>query len=226
VGLNMPSHNFNGDTFVAFVDISGFKELLKQDNRAWKALDRFYQLGYNILRKLNSQNKASKVEGIFISDCGVLFVRGDILAIEKLAMLLKVIESLNKGMIQDEYMLMTSIAYGHFRYEKRIEFRGIEKNPVYGNAYISAYSDNEEGKPRIQPGQCRIVAANLPDEAMQAMNDRDADICIKKIRKEGIKHYYFYWNVRTPAMIDEFKKKYSNVYNLKYKGMIESLKEE
>ena len=45
----MALEDFDGDTFVAFIDISGFKELMKQKNRAWKALDKFYQAAYNNL---------------------------------------------------------------------------------------------------------------------------------------------------------------------------------
>lgn len=62
--------DFNGDTFVAFLDISGFKEMMKGDGaQAVNALDKLNQAGYNVLQ--NNQN----IGGIFISDCGVLFVQ-------------------------------------------------------------------------------------------------------------------------------------------------------
>lgn len=68
----MPINNYNGDTFVALLDISGFKELMRNEKKAWKALDRLYQQGYEILRH---RDNVCRVEGIFISDSGVLFVR-------------------------------------------------------------------------------------------------------------------------------------------------------
>lgn len=220
----MPLSSFEGNTFVAFVDISGFKELMKE-NKAWKALDKFYQLGYGILRDQNLQNDAIKIEGLFVTDCGILFVRGDGSELEKLTVLLKTIEKVNREFMQDNYMLKVSIAYGYFKYEQRIEFQGIEKNPVYGNAYLAAYLDNEEGKPRIQPGQCRIVIGdNLPNEIIQAIGNGGSDNTINRIQKEGMKHYYFYWNVNTADGIEAFKKRYNDAYNLKYKGMIQALK--
>lgn len=65
----MPIHDFHGETFVAFIDISGFKELMKNDDDALKALSRLYQAGYNVLQERNG------VEGLFVFDCGILFVR-------------------------------------------------------------------------------------------------------------------------------------------------------
>ena len=65
----MPIQDFNNETFVAFIDISGFKELMKDTENGLKALKCLYQSGYNAL--LNSDG----VEGFFVSDCGILFVR-------------------------------------------------------------------------------------------------------------------------------------------------------
>jgi hypothetical protein len=39
----MPIPNYDGKTFVAFIDISGFKTMMKK-NQAWEALDQFYSL--------------------------------------------------------------------------------------------------------------------------------------------------------------------------------------
>lgn len=65
----MPIEDFTGNTFVAFTDISGFKELMKNDAIALEAIRYFYQAGFDIL------NDATNVEGFFVSDCGVLFAR-------------------------------------------------------------------------------------------------------------------------------------------------------
>src|SRR3990167_7349981 len=160
----MPINNFEGKTFVAFLDISGFKELMREKDKAWKALDKLYSSGYDILQSQNRPNQ--QVEGIFISDCGILFVRNnqgtDIRQTNGLHLLLQVIKTINQRMLENKIMLTTSIAYGNFKYQGRIEFPGIEKSPVYGNAYISAYSDNKDEIPKIQPGQCRIVKENIP----------------------------------------------------------------
>jgi len=43
----MPIADFNGNTFVAFTDISGFKELMKNDLVALDAIKEFYHYTIN-----------------------------------------------------------------------------------------------------------------------------------------------------------------------------------
>lgn len=223
----MPINNYDGDTFVAFLDISGYNELLRNEKKAWKALDRLYQYGYEILR---NQNNKCRVEGIFISDSGVLFVRRNnqiMPSISKsLKLLLMMIKRISERMRENDFMLTTSIAYGKFRYQERIEFEGIEKNPIYGNAYVSAFLDNENGKPKIQPGQCRIVEKNLPNDITRTIKHSQDNEIFRMIRKrEGDnKHYYYYWMVNDPSEIERFEQNYKDAYNLKYAGMLKALK--
>ena len=229
----MPINNFSNDTFVAFLDISGFKELMKRDDKAWKALDRLYQYGYEVLQ---NQNNLYQVKGIFISDCGVLFVRkneqDDNTVIECLKSLLKTVKKINELMRSQDYMLTTSIAFGKFTYHNRIEFDGIDKNLVYGHAYLSAFLDTEIGKPKIQPGQCRIVKDKLHPQIIDTLNNvnnsendyTDEIFEMIKERKNDKKHYYFYWMVDNPEQVDEFEKEYCDAYKLKYAGMLSALK--
>lgn len=222
----MPISNFDGETFVAFTDISGFKELMNNGENALKALDSFYQYGYDTLQESNNN-----VEGFFISDKGVLFVRELQDKVEGLKVLLDVVKNLNEKMLNDNLMLTTSIAYGKFKYQERIEFSGIVKNPIYGNAYVSAFLDNKSRRPRIQPGQCRLVKENLPNEVESTIldnvgaldNSNDTLGMIKK-RNGDSGHYYFYWMVEDYNDIERFEKDYKNSYNLKYAGMLKALK--
>ncbi len=181
---------------MAFMDISGFKELMKNEDQAYDALDKFYRCGYSVLRR------HKKVKGLFISDCGLLFVDdfGD--SKNRLRSLLVVIREINKRMLDNNIMFTTSIAFGRFRCEKRLEFTGLEKNLIYGKAYVDAFLDNEKGEPKIQPGQCRIVKKGLPSNIL---DERDE---ILRLIKEDGNHYYFYWMVRDPSMIEIFKRKY------------------
>lgn len=223
----MPINNYDGDTFVAFLDLSGFKELMRNGKNAWKALDSLYRCGYEILR---NQNNECRVEGIFISDSGVLFVRRNNRIMpstsESLKSLLVIIKRINERMREKDFMLTTSIAYGKFRYQERIEFEGIEKNPIYGNAYVSAFLDNENGKPEIQPGQCRIVRENLPSNITQVIEQNHDNDIFRMIRKRGRdnKHFYYYWMVNDPVEIERFEQDYKHAYNLKYAGMLKALK--
>lgn len=218
----MPISNFSGDTFVAFIDISGFKDLLRHNIKAWKALDAFYQLGYDVLKTYSEKYNGTKIEGIFVSDCGILFSRGGDSKKEELVALLESIDKINRGMLEKEFMLTTSIAYGPFKYHERIEFQGIEKNAIYGGAYVQAYLDNTDEKSKIQPGQCRIVVKKLPEEVITFL-DRKEEL-FAKVKKESSKHYYFYWNVDTSSEIEGFKEKHREAFNLKYNAMIKALK--
>jgi len=205
----MPLLNFNGNTFVAFLDISGFKELMKDDQKAIEALNHLYQTGFDVLRGNND------IAGVFISDSGVLFVKNsNINNNEKLEKILSVLQSINKRVLEHEIMLTTSIAYGHFSYMEKIEFQGIEKNQIYGSAYVRAFLDNENGNPKIQPGQCRLIKENLPEDLV---------VDEQFIRERG-KHFYYYWNVRDQNNIDGFLNEYNNSYKLKYRGILEALK--
>ena len=217
----MPINDFDEDTFVAFLDISGFKELMK-DERALKALDRLYQYGYEVLQENNRQ-----VEGIFISDKGVLFVRSGQDKKTCLRSLLAVIRKINKKMLKHNFMPTTSIAYGHFKYQDRIEFEGIGKAPMYGGAYVAAFLDNKNGKPKIQPGQCRIVKEDLPREIVEALeSDHNQDEILQLVgrRNNDAKHNYFYWMVENPSEIGDFENQYRGAYNLKFAGMLSALK--
>ena len=218
----MPINDFNGRTFVAFLDISGFKQLMKDEKKAWKALDRLYQYGYAVLQENNRH-----VEGIFISDKGVLFVRNGQDETTCLMSLLEVIREINKKMLEHNFMLTTSIAYGHFKYQDRIEFEGIRKAPIYGNAYVAAFFDTKNAKPKIQPGQCRIVKEDLPREIVEALeSDHNQDEILQLVgrRNNDANHNYFYWMVESPSEIGGFEGRYRGAYNLKFEGMLSALK--
>jgi len=216
----MPIKDFSGNTFVAFTDISGFKEMMKSEIRTEFVLDHFYQTGYDSLLNNNDVN------GVFISDCGILFVRKkELNPKDNLITLLEVIQGINKRLLEDEIMLTTSIAYGKFKYEKLRVYTGIIKNPIYGWAYVTAFLDNEIGKPKIQPGQCRIVSKNLEkfNLSSEINNSNTNDNYLNRIIKNK-NHYYFYWMVENRVEIKSFQKRYSDAYKLKYKGMIDALK--
>lgn len=191
-----------------------------------KALDRLYSSGYNVLRSQNDTDN-NRIEGFFMSDCGILFIRNlNFNLIAGFCSLLDAIKQINYAMLEDDFMLITSIAYGQFKYQNRIEFLGIDKNPVYGNAYVSAYLDTERSNHRIQPGQCRIVRENLPESIISAIEQGlpTNPFNLIKIRDIVRHHFYFYWMVNDPVQIDRFEKEYRDTYNLKFAGMLQALK--
>ena len=214
----MPIKSYDGMTFVAFTDISGFKSLMNEGNKAVEALDYFYSIGFSTLK--NQSDETLKVEGFFVSDCGVLFVRKEHNdSIEKaLEAILNVLQKMNRKMLEKDYMLTTSIAFGNFKYEEKIEFIGIDKNPIYGNAYLAAFLDNEIGRPKLEPSQCRIIKRDLESLDLNKIN------VSSKLKERNKGYYYFYWMVDKKDEINNFEKDFKDSYNLKYRGMLKALK--
>ena len=210
----MPIDDFQGNTFVAFTDISGFKELMNDENRTLQALDTFYSAGFRCLQKF------PKFNGLFVSDCGIIFARDNQNKKETFSDLLKLIQKLSSAMIEINVMLTTSIAYGDFDYRQKIEFSGIEKNALHGGAYLTAYLANENELPKIEPGQCRIVSKNLPREIIDIISAEQQ----WEIEKQGDKFYTYYWMIKSKKDIQNFSNDYRDTYNRKYEGMISVLK--
>ena len=182
-------HDFYGETFVAYSDISGFKDMMKDTQRGPAALDALYSSGYHVIA--NQPPNEPPVEGLFVSDCGILFVRegGDV--VQRLESLLLAVEQLNRRCFNRAISLTTSVAWGEFSYHQRVEIPGIEKNPIYGNAYVTAFIDNESDSPRIYPNECRIVKQNLPDAAVQIFEERHGRVGSRSRAED--RYYYFEW---------------------------------
>jgi len=69
----MPIESYHGKTFVSFIDISGFKAMIKNREKARDALSTFFQTGYSVLKERQDVELHKKIDGLFVSDCGVLF---------------------------------------------------------------------------------------------------------------------------------------------------------
>ena len=209
-----------GDTFVAFIDISGFKELMRI-NQAEQALNVFYNAGYSTMENIPT------LSGFFISDCGIIYNhRSDHANLTKLKDILKAIKQINLEMINNNYMTFSSVAYGEFNYRKRYESENITKNLIFGRAYLNAYLDIENGKPKIKPSQCRILKHNLPLDIVNNVQEMDSitnqELIIKELRKDR-NHFYLYWMLENKNQISSFEEDFSNAYNLQYQGMLNVL---
>lgn len=182
--------NYAGQTFVAFTDLLGSKSMLANEARLMRAMDALYSSGY---RNLQNMNCSPRVEGIFISDCGILFARRDGESeYQALESLLKVLEALHRDVFESAFALTTSIAFGSFTYRGKIEFDGLEKNALHGHAYVEAFRDNENDRLKLYPNECRILKSTLPESMTKARIEQEIDIARGRIREEE-KHLYFEW---------------------------------
>ena len=199
---------FKGNTFVCFIDISGFtQELNKNVNSAGRMLDVFYSAGYNTIKDFKTLN------GIFVSDCGIIY--SDIgKESDKLENLLGAIKNINKLMLEENYLTTASIAFGFMEYRKKFVFNRITKNAVVGSGYLNAFKDNEDKEIKLCPGQARITKdlQNVIDT-----NNVFEKIPFEKGNNQYLieteKHYYFNWlckDVKDKLNTEEIYLNYKN----------------
>jgi len=75
--------------------------MMEDEQRAVRALDRFYQAGYDALRR---QHGTPRVDGLFVSDSGILFVRRvEHEPAEALGALLQSVEAINRAVLDMSY---------------------------------------------------------------------------------------------------------------------------
>lgn len=226
----MALQEYDNKAFVAFVDISGFKSMMFNNiDKAGEALDEFFQAGYDLLYKHKSEE--NRVQGIFVSDCGIILVEcKNNFDSQKLALskLLNVIKDLNIEMLKKEIMLTTSIAYGHFTYKEKIEFPNISKNGFLSYAYLAAYLDSEDKANKLKPGMCRIVLEKgiKNDRNSESMDIKRIinELKNKFVLKEKSNKIYFYWNLNNKNQIKDFNQEYKDAENMVYQSELEALK--
>jgi len=217
------NEDYDGETLVAFIDISGFKKLLREKDgnlKAEESLRKFFKIVFDKLydsNRVDHPKYSLPVEGLFVSDCGVVFLRkGEEDNRRRMNVLLEIIRDISKEMLRYNYLLPTSIAYGQFSYKALNEFTGIVKNMIWGNAYLNAFLDSEikEKNEKILPGQCRIVSKNLPHN-VESQFGHGEDI-FKMINRRGSdeKRYYYYWSLDNSNYIDEFESKYCEIMKM------------
>lgn len=182
---------YSGSTFVAYTDIAGFKAMMNNEKRLMQAMDALYSSGYRAMQV----PAVPPIEGFFISDCGVLFARRtQETEIEALTSLLGVMEKIHLSVFKSAFTITTSIAFGSFTYRDKIEFEGLGKTAIHGDAYVSAFKDSEKTADKIYSNECRILKANLPStitkEAIDTIN-----IAHGCIRDEN-NYFYYEWMKR------------------------------
>lgn len=179
---------FNSNTFVCFLDISGFKKVLKSDiHKASIMLDTFYSAGYQTLKSHPTLN------GIFVSDCGIIFpYKGT--PTDRFIEILKAVKNINKKMLEYNFLTTASIAYGHLEYKKKFVFDRIQKNAIMGNGYLNAFIDNEDSTNKILPGQVRVTK-KIEESYLQKNIFQKIDFSKSFLNslEENCSHYYFHW---------------------------------
>jgi len=223
VGLMVEDHH--GETYVAFLDISGFKRKVR-DNVALAAsiLDKFYGTIYNVCSSINREKRLLRLPELNIivaSDCAVVFSRmsvrdsrnNDLVRnnVDYLTPILSFVKEVNRILILSQspapVLTTCSIAHGDFIYEDRREFGYLKKNCFLGTPYMSAFQDNENLRDR--PGYCRLVRENLH---LPSTLSRDDSL---SLLHKTPKYYYFYWMLSTFDDLKNFRREYKEACRIR-----------
>lgn len=210
----MPLINFSGETYVAFSDLNGFKEMMRNHEKAAGALDKLYKTVYALKDNLRYSN----VQTLAVSDCAISFVsnngNGD-----QLPLILNFLKELHEEMIRANYLITSSVAHGQFSYHERIELSGLGKNMLYGDAYLQAYLNNNKC-----PEGSIVIICREEDKSSVARSAAAYSPFLRDARR-GLKGLQFIWAVSSAADIENFEAAFADAYRLKYRGMISAYKE-
>ncbi len=180
----------------------------KDSEKAAQALDRFYNTVYDL------QHDENSVNSIVVSDCAIFWIdKPD--CINDLSILLEKLPSFHRRMLPD-YLIRTTVAYGHFRYQRRLEMPRIRKDMIIGGAYLDTYVNND----RIEHGS--IVIVKLPEDT----NFRN--LHLRREYKEMIKanclakgFYEYFWSLQNKGQINSFVNERKEIQNTVFQKLKE-----
>lgn len=195
---------FDGKTWVAFLDIGGFARLIKdKPSAAREQLSDFYNVVYRAIPQ------HGECQGLVVSDCVVLWSkRAEGAPHEQLLDVLSIIRQIYSCCLGKGVLLIGAVAFGDFKYEKRIEHQNIGKKMILGKAYIDAYFETERpGKPK--PGEVRLV--KVPKGIMEDV-DFLQQHCLESIGNNLI----FHWQLSSLEGLHTFKKQWKKCSHIEY----------
>lgn len=184
---NTPRLSFNDWTYVAYSDLCGFKKMMENREGAYEALNYLFNSTYELLRTRPS------VKGLAVSDCVIAWAND-----KQLLSIVDFAGALHKKMIRKRYLMRTTIAYGQFEFQDRIKLANLDKQMIWGGAYLAAYLGNGKAK----PGSIALLdEQNMPDTATLSSDWRWEK---RRAGKKGRLQEY-YWAANSPGNIHEIK---------------------
>ena len=183
-----PNLHFDGNTYVAFSDLSGFKIMLEDVRRAAEALDSLYTITYELF------GNDRVVKGVAFSDCVVSWIdrgngQGNAVHLNRLLCHLK---ALHRRMLRKGYLITSTVAWGEVRYQDRIRLPNFDKQMFYGQQYVRAYLANS----KVEPGAIVLLADGCE------VNPRENAEIGKLLRKcKEPDGWEYFWSAAKPSEI-------------------------
>lgn len=136
------------EKFVAFIDILGFKDMVRRNN-AEEKLTNFNRSIYNLWADMRfvpefiNGEEFYEINGFTYSDSLTIYTKND--SIESLKKILEFVGGIYKiSLFEHEIMLRGGLAKGKFYFRKPFGFENLGKNLFYGQAFIDAYNIESE----------------------------------------------------------------------------------
>ncbi len=211
----MPLQDFDGQTWVAFSDLCGTKAMYKESpDKAAEALDRFYNAVYEL------QRAQGEISALAVSDCAIFWLHDPTgypgeasVAPRMLECLLTHVKTLHMRMVEEKYLVSTTVAYGHFRYQQRLEIPRLRKDMIVGGAYLDAYAAND----KVREGTIVILKpADAPDAAQCA--GRFSKM-IKPYERSRNQREFFWW-LDSPDRIQEAKQAVKQAADSRFRELL------
>jgi len=201
--MPQPDLTFCGQTYVAFSDLCGFKYILSRDTEAaYRVLNDFYNTIYMILNLRENQH----ISGLAVSDCAVCWLNNSCNNENKRKLndLVSFLQSVHRAMIKNRYLVSSTIAWGPFKYEKRIKLENMDKQLFYGKNYVAAYLANS----KVDPG-----AIILLDEGIELPSKPEGENWVVSKKPKG---WEYFWSIGSsediPKIIQERKESHKGKY--------------
>ncbi len=210
---------FNGETWVAFLDVSGFKQKMKNSlSEAGQLLDKFYNVVYQETSEINeSYRNNSPINSLIVSDCAIIYIdnREDNMdptgerKVTNLKKMLMLIRNINLRLIEthngSRVMTTCTVDYGEFTYINKKTNEYTAKSYFYGPTYLNVYFENE--KLSKTPGFCRILTKNF----ILTIPQRH-ELPFKLLSSNENSDYYdYYWMLSDFNQREEFNTEYKNL---------------
>jgi len=148
---------FKGETYVAFMDIAGFKS--KSNERKKKMIDEFYSTVYNLTMDVNKSvpGKVDAIRTIVLSDSALFFVGRKFKKDKEagLLVLLRLIRKVNRSLIKNGILTFTGLAFGPLNYSEPSERKDLRNVKLHGDGYIKAFLLSEDAEKKI-PGYVSV----------------------------------------------------------------------
>lgn len=170
-----------------------------------KVLTKFYAVGYRELR--NKDN----FYGIFFSDSGIIYYNKKNIheieseqSIKGLSDILRTVTKLNKEFLipssnyrnysDIKFMTRCAIAFGDLKIMELSELPNVEKQPLYGQAFVDAYESAEGiSEHKMHMGEVRITYKKSPNFKKKLEALKEGNSLFNHLYKIGNSHAYFSW---------------------------------